>query len=511
MAILSKTGITTGTTVETWHVTQSVDAFTGTEAYDITISGSLTVTGSVDITDTINIGNAGFINGLPILTSAAIAGTVTSVNGVYPINGNVTTALTAVITGDSASLIISSSGDVTGSINEGTVWVIAGDPDPNNNGDSYIFAAGPPGVWYPIAPLDQAAADSRYILKNGDDSHTGSLYISGSNISIDLLGNTRINVVNDLANNVSINPNNRELYDASGNITLNYDTSGFFYGTSSWATDALDAITASYAPNFANTDLTFDGMRSHNTNGNIFQITTDAGAFNESWIFQESPGVSLGYKTAQLNIGDDGGGFPLIGFRTSSIGGDYIFLITGSNVIINDQGQNVDFRIEGDTDPNLFFTDASVNRVSIGKITPNTKLDISGSVLITGSLTTTGIISTRSIPTVGTLNYAINGNVTVDADFYGIVAWSASFSANRTLQIANLSDGQSVIAYVRNTNASSRNITIQASTTTSGYSSVQCSTGYNSTTSTLAPLPAGNGAATIWVANVGGQFVGSIN
>lgn len=42
-ATLSKVGITTGNTVETWHVTQSIDAFTGTEAYDITISGSLTL------------------------------------------------------------------------------------------------------------------------------------------------------------------------------------------------------------------------------------------------------------------------------------------------------------------------------------------------------------------------------------------------------------------------------------------------------------------------------------
>jgi len=41
---LSKAGITTGGTVETWHVTQSIDAFTATEAYDITISGSLAVT-----------------------------------------------------------------------------------------------------------------------------------------------------------------------------------------------------------------------------------------------------------------------------------------------------------------------------------------------------------------------------------------------------------------------------------------------------------------------------------
>ena len=45
--ILTKTGITTGNTVKAFHVTQSVDAFTGTDAYDITISGSLTVTGSI--------------------------------------------------------------------------------------------------------------------------------------------------------------------------------------------------------------------------------------------------------------------------------------------------------------------------------------------------------------------------------------------------------------------------------------------------------------------------------
>jgi hypothetical protein len=42
---LSKTGIITNDTIRTWHVTQSIDAFNGTSAYDITLSGSLTVTG----------------------------------------------------------------------------------------------------------------------------------------------------------------------------------------------------------------------------------------------------------------------------------------------------------------------------------------------------------------------------------------------------------------------------------------------------------------------------------
>jgi len=44
---LNKTGITTGNTVEAYHVTQSIDAFTGTVAYDINLSGSFNVTGSV--------------------------------------------------------------------------------------------------------------------------------------------------------------------------------------------------------------------------------------------------------------------------------------------------------------------------------------------------------------------------------------------------------------------------------------------------------------------------------
>jgi len=42
-------------TIQSWHVSQSVDAFTGTEAYDITLSGSLVVTGSVAINGLSNV------------------------------------------------------------------------------------------------------------------------------------------------------------------------------------------------------------------------------------------------------------------------------------------------------------------------------------------------------------------------------------------------------------------------------------------------------------------------
>jgi hypothetical protein len=52
--ILSKTGISSGSIVQSWHVTQSIDAFTGVEVYDITLSGSLIVTGSVSLNTNIN-------------------------------------------------------------------------------------------------------------------------------------------------------------------------------------------------------------------------------------------------------------------------------------------------------------------------------------------------------------------------------------------------------------------------------------------------------------------------
>ena len=47
MSTLSNIGITSGSKVEAWHVTQSIDAFTGEQQYDILLSGSLTITGSL--------------------------------------------------------------------------------------------------------------------------------------------------------------------------------------------------------------------------------------------------------------------------------------------------------------------------------------------------------------------------------------------------------------------------------------------------------------------------------
>jgi hypothetical protein len=127
-------------------------------------------------------------NGISI-SGKTITSRLTTVNGISPTNGNASINLAYTITGISSSLVASSSGVITSSISDGSIWVIAGDSDPNNNGDTYIFVsqsslAIPPGSgqWLPIAPLDTAAGDARYLMLNPQSSLVGNLNLGGNNI-----------------------------------------------------------------------------------------------------------------------------------------------------------------------------------------------------------------------------------------------------------------------------------------------------------------------------------------
>lgn len=63
-------------------------------------------------------------------------------------------------------------------------------------------------------------------------------------------------------------------------------------------------------------------------------------------------------------------------------------------VVINDSGGDKDTRIEGDTDANLVFVDASADYVGIGKNDPSSKLDVNGVIKDSSG-------SVRIIPAVG--------------------------------------------------------------------------------------------------------------
>jgi hypothetical protein len=217
--------------------------------------GPAEITGSLSLSSTLDVATSATVAGNPVLTSANTNIFVTSVNGVLPTSGNVAVALTAVRTGDSASLSVSSSGAFTGSIGDGTLWVISGDAVPANNGEAYIFLSGSiSGSWLEISPLDVPAADARYIRQNADGAITGSFTVSGSGIAINLLGNTKITQILDTLNTPSINPNTRLLKSAAGTDILDYENAilkatvtGSVLGNASTSTSASYATTSSYA------------------------------------------------------------------------------------------------------------------------------------------------------------------------------------------------------------------------------------------------------------------------
>jgi hypothetical protein len=124
-----------------------------------------------------------------------------------------------------------------------------------------------------------------------------------------------------------------------------------------------------------------------------------------------------------------------------------------------------------------------------------------------GDVTVTNNISAISVASTGTINSVTDGNIVIDASLDQFATWIASFAANRTLQIGNLTNGRWVKVYMRNTNASSRIHTIQASTTLAGYGNVNlaASGGVSQTSITLS---ATTGTAVVFVGNVNGTFIG---
>jgi hypothetical protein len=54
------------------------------------------------------------------------------------------------------------------------------------------------------------------------------------------------------------------------------------------------------------------------------------------------------------------------------------FQLAAGEAVFNDPGNDYDFRVEGDTDANLLFADASTDRVGIGTSSPDAKLQVEG-------------------------------------------------------------------------------------------------------------------------------------
>lgn len=78
-------------------------------------------------------------------------------------------------------------------------------------------------------------------------------------------------------------------------------------------------------------------------------------------------------------------------------------ILSSGAVVINENGADQDTRIEGDTDANLVFVDASTDRVGIGTATPGSKLDVNGDVTVTDEAYGVGWDGSLGVPTKNAL------------------------------------------------------------------------------------------------------------
>jgi len=116
-------------------------------------------------------------------------------------------------------------------------------------------------------------------------------------------------------------------------------------------------------------------------------VTTmlDLGSGNKEWVdwtIEDYAGVD---HKASINIAKAGTGtiVPFV-IRTwdqdagtvAAVGKEYFTITPSSEVVINESSQDVNFRVEGDTEANLIFADAGTGRVAIGNNAPAARLHV---------------------------------------------------------------------------------------------------------------------------------------
>ena len=271
-------------TIESWHVSQSVDALTGVQDYDIIISGSLTLTGSTNITGSTVINGGVTINGSP-----TVNGTLTVTQGITgSLHGTASWAQNA-----SQAISASYASSSTEATNAQFVQVTS------FNGDSQ----------YPIILASNFGANQ-------------SLYGDGDSA---LLYNPRTNT---LFNSGAV--------ILTGSISM---SNGLLYGTSSWANNA---ISTSYAQTASYINPLSQSVHITISSGGLFRLDSwDNRPFNyffnqtgSSWIsgsqrmFGNSTTQGQTYLGAHSNFIKDPNVLALPWYQQKAT-------LTGSNSIIN--------------------------------------------------------------------------------------------------------------------------------------------------------------------------------
>lgn len=112
--------------------------------------------------------------------------------------------------------------------------------------------------------------------------------------------------------------------------------------------------------------------------------------------------------------------------------------------------------------------------------------------------------------TLSNFSNTSDANLTFDAAITQSMYWVASFTTTRSLIVNNISQGRMVRVYIRNTNATQRQISFSGSTTTTGHAAINMAISAGGASATTQNIAGSNGTMFVTIENIGGFIVGGV-
>jgi hypothetical protein len=110
----------------------------------------------------------------------------------------------------------------------------------------------------------------------------------------------------------------------------------------------------------------------------------------------------------------------------------------------------------------------------------------------------------------GSKTSTADANLSIDASLTQSMTWIASFTATRSLIVTNLENGREVNVYIRNTNATQRQIIFSGSVTSPGQAVNMAAGGAGAVSLTTQNIAANTGTMYVNMRTIGATVVGSI-
>ena len=156
--------------------------------------------------------------------------------------------------------------------------------------------------------------------------------------------------------------------------------------------DSDSVIYQSYYHSDSGTGVLFQGVTG-TTPETIFDVQT-SGIMHIKQTIQLTASASA---AVVANDGVDYWGLTVSGsFIDLNVSGTDVVHIDGNDFTVNDDGNDVDFRIESNNQTHMFFVDGGNDRIGMGTSNPSVFLDIVGNATITGTLDVSGALSAES-------------------------------------------------------------------------------------------------------------------